>query len=205
MNLDIIIIGFLFVLFSMIIHEIAHGIMALWLGDYTAKNMGRISLNPAKHLDLSLSIFLPIVCILTNSPIIGGAKPVPINKNNLKWGNIGLAVVSLAGPLSNFILSILAISLIVIFNNPIASIYLLFFAKINLGLMIFNLIPIPPLDGSKILYPLAPDFIKGLFDKIEMRGSWIALIIIILFSSEISIFVSFLQSLIINVFMAFLS
>lgn len=71
--------------------------------------------------------------------------------------------------------------------------------------MIFNLIPIPPLDGSKILYPLAPDFIKGLFDKIEMRGSWIALIVIILFSSEISIFVSFLQSLIINVFMAFLS
>lgn len=129
MNLDIIIIGFLFVLFSMIIHEIAHGIMALWLGDYTAKNMGRISLNPVKHLDLSLSIFLPIVCMLTNSPIIGGAKPVPINKNNLKWGNIGMAIVSLAGPLSNFILSILAISLIVIFNNPIASIYLLFFCK----------------------------------------------------------------------------
>ena len=148
-------------LFSVVVHEVSHGAMADYLGDPTAKNAGRLSLNPLRHLDLFGSILLPIsLLILTagQGPIFGWAKPVPINPYNFrdkKWGNLKVA---LAGPLSNLLLALFFGFLLRIFNPPIQ--FYNFFSIViilNLLLAIFNLIPIPPLDGSHIFFSFLPE------------------------------------------------
>lgn len=157
-------------LFSAIIHEIAHGFVAERLGDPTARLLGRLTLNPKKHIDPFMSILLPFMLIFSGSPVIfGAAKPVPIDPFNLRDGRKDVALVSLAGPLSNIILAVIAASIIkVLFLiNPAIllqglfnfSLYELlgFIVQINLLLAIFNLIPIPPLDGSKIFALLLPE------------------------------------------------
>lgn len=157
-------------LFSAIIHEIAHGYVAERLGDPTARLLGRLTLNPKKHIDPVMSILLPFVLIFSGSPVIfGAAKPVPIDPFNLRDGRKDVALVSLAGPLSNIILAVIAASIIKVlfFINPTIllqglfnfTLYELlgFIVQINLLLAIFNLIPIPPLDGSKIFALLLPE------------------------------------------------
>src|SRR3989344_1398567 len=152
------IITLVILLFSAIIHEISHGFVAERLGDPTARLMGRLTLNPQKHIDPMMSIALPLLLLISGSPIIiGAAKPVPVDVFNLRDGRKDLALVSLAGPLSNVILAILASFIVKLLANfaPSETVFFLisFFtitAKLNLLLAIFNLIPIPPLDGSKI-------------------------------------------------------
>ncbi len=155
-------------LFSAIIHEISHGFVAERLGDPTARLLGRLSLNPKKHIDPVMSILLPLLLIFSGSPVIfGAAKPVPVDPFNLRDGRKDIALVSLAGPLSNIIIAIIAAILIkVLFLidpmlNSIVVLYSYIFLKIvvqiNLLLAIFNLIPIPPLDGSKIFSLLLPE------------------------------------------------
>jgi len=151
--------------FSIVIHEIAHGSVALHLGDQTAKQAGRLTLNPIKHIDPMGTIFIPLILLfftLGKGPIIGWAKPVPINPFNFrdqKWGTLKVAI---AGPSTNFLLGIifaLAIRFLVL-PEPL----LMFFSVIviyNFAWAIFNLIPIPPLDGSHILFSFFPEkFIK---------------------------------------------
>jgi Zn-dependent protease len=139
-------------------HEYMHGFAANELGDPTAKNAGRLSLNPIKHLDLFGSILIPLMLIISNSPFLfGWAKPVPYNPNylrNKKWGD---AIVSVAGPLGNLILALL-FAVVLRFISPLQPLYELVaqVILINLVLMVFNLIPIPPLDGSKILAVFLP-------------------------------------------------
>lgn len=139
-------------------HEYMHGFAANELGDPTAKNAGRLSLNPLKHLDPVGSILIPFILIISHSPFLfGWAKPVPYNPNNLrdkKWGD---AIVSVAGPLGNLILAIL-FAIVLRFISPLQPLYELIgqVILINLVLMVFNLIPIPPLDGSKILAVFLP-------------------------------------------------
>ncbi len=144
-------------LFSVIFHEVAHGLMADRLGDPTARYAGRLTLNPIPHIDLFGSILLPAFLLMINSPILfGAAKPVPVdyrNLRNLKWDMI---LVSFAGPFTNFILAVLA-ALVYRFTPNISALGqdLLFqTVSLNLVLALFNLIPIPPLDGSKILASL---------------------------------------------------
>jgi len=148
-------------LFSVVVHEVSHGAMADYLGDPTARYAGRLSLNPIRHLDFFGSIVLPIsLLILTGGqgPIFGWAKPVPINPYNFrdkKWGNLKVA---LAGPLSNLLIALFFGLLLRIFNPPIQ--FYTFFSIVvilNLLLAIFNLVPIPPLDGSHILFSLLPE------------------------------------------------
>ena len=148
-------------LFSVVIHEISHGAMADYLGDPTAKYAGRLSLNPLRHLDLFGSIILPIsLLILTRGqrPIFGWAKPVPINPYNFrdkKWGNLKVA---LAGPLSNFFVALFFGFLLRFFNLPFRLFdFLSVIVVLNLLLAIFNLVPIPPLDGSHLLFSLLPE------------------------------------------------
>ena len=90
---------------SVILHELAHGVVAYFLGDHTAKDSGRLTLNPLKHIDPYMSIIVPVILYLLNAPVFGGAKPVPIDTRNLKWREWGLALVAIAGPLTNFLIA----------------------------------------------------------------------------------------------------
>lgn len=178
------------VLVSMILHELAHGVMAYWLGDETAKDMGRLSFNPLKHLDPYMSILVPVMLYLIGGPIFGGAKPVPINPRNLKFREWGMALVAVAGPAMNFILAF-GVFLIGHFTGWLYEdslmgfgFYRMMFA--NLGFMIFNLIPIPPLDGSRILYAIAPDGARRVIAGMENYGIIIVMIMVVGFSGVLS-------------------
>lgn len=165
-----ILIGLTILILSAILHEIAHGFVADRLGDPTARLMGRLTLNPKSHIDPMMSIALPLLLILSGSPVIfGAAKPVPVDPFNLKEGRKDMALVALSGPLTNIVLAVLASLLIKLISLPIvmnilpplifAISYFLFtiILKYNLLLAILNLLPIPPLDGSKVFSLLLPD------------------------------------------------
>jgi Zn-dependent protease len=161
--MDIIII-LIILLFSAIVHEVSHGLMAERLGDSTARDMGRITLNPISHIDPYGSILLPALMYFAQAPftahpiIFGAAKPVPVNFNQLKPRKLGMILVSLAGPFSNFVLAIICALIIKVgLGNSIAYPILVDAIFVNLLLGTFNLIPIPPLDGSKVIAALLPD------------------------------------------------
>lgn len=147
-------------LFSLTVHESAHALSAHYMGDDTAKHLGRISLNPIAHIDIIGTVVIPLFMIFFPSsiPIFGWAKPVPVNPLNFRDKEGGISLVSFAGPLSNLILMVIAIVLykVVMAVPSLAAfeplrIFLFYLAAINLLLAIFNLIPVPPLDGSGVL------------------------------------------------------
>jgi len=158
---------------SVVIHEVSHGYMANYLGDPTAKFEGRLTLNPIKHLDFFGSILVPAILYMTQTGFIfGWAKPVPYNPYNLRPGRWSEAMVALAGPASNFALAIIFGILLRFgvangFSGGFLQITSLI-VFINLLLMVFNLVPIPPLDGSKILFALVPEQtfkLRGFFER----------------------------------------
>ena len=161
------IVPFVVLIFSAILHEMAHGYVANRLGDPTAKLMGRLTLNPGPHIDPLMTILLPLMLIFSGSPVIfGGAKPVPVNPFNLREGRKDMALVSLAGPLTNLLIAVIAGLLLKIllptlfFQSFFVALFtslLQIILRINLLLAIFNLIPLPPLDGSKIFALLLPE------------------------------------------------
>lgn len=153
------IIQLIILIFSAIVHEVMHGVVAEKLGDDTARLEGRITLNPIPHIDLFGSILLPLFLMMVGSPVIlGAAKPVPVNFRNLRDPKRGMALVSLAGPLANFGLAVLCVIPIKLgLVNQLSYEILIQAIIINLVLGTFNLIPIPPLDGSKVLAAMAPD------------------------------------------------
>ncbi len=161
MDIGSIVITLIILLFSVIIHEVSHGLVADRLGDNTARYAGRLTLNPLPHLDLFGSILLPLFLFLVNSPILfGAAKPVPVNFFNLRNPKRDMALVSLAGPGANFVLALVfAIPIRLGLIGPDLLGYQILFQAtlLNLGLGLFNLLPIPPLDGSKIFASLFSD------------------------------------------------
>lgn len=170
-------------LFAIILHEIAHGLVSTWLGDPTPKRQGRLSLNPLKHLD-------PIGTLCLIFFHVGWAKPVVVNPDYYKNKKRGMALVALAGPLMNFLLAIFSIIIMAIFvkvnaySNVLIIIYnfLLYFSVINLGLGLFNLIPIPPLDGSRIIGAFLKDDTYEQYMKYERYGFIIIAILLALSS-----------------------
>ena len=168
---------------SVVIHEVAHGAVAGFLGDPTARLAGRLTLNPIKHLDLFGSIILPAGMALLGGPIFGWAKPVPYNPYNLKvpWGE---ATVAAAGPASNFLIALvfsllLRGGVISSWFGPVAVELVLSIVFINIILAVFNLIPVPPLDGSKILFNLLPSRLRFIEDWFTQYQFFFLVLIII--------------------------
>lgn len=178
MPTEIAIFQIIVLVFSAIIHEYMHGWMADYLGDSTAKDLGRLTLNPIPHIDFFGSILLPFLLIISGSGFVfGWAKPVPYNPHNLRDQKYGPAKVALAGPMGNFIVA-LFFGLFLRFV-PIVSVQLIGFLQIiifvNLLLMVFNLVPIPPMDGSKVLMPFLPYKWQVKYESLERYGMFLVL------------------------------
>ncbi len=174
-----IIIRLVVIIMSIVIHEMAHGYAAYLLGDKTAAHAGRLSLNPLRHLDPFGSIILPFLMVAFGGPMIGYAKPVPYNPNNLKDPRRDEVLVALAGPLSNFILAFVACGLLVAFNfSDAAMVILQPLMLVNLSLMFFNLIPFPPLDGSSIISIFLPQKAMHSYYKIQQYSMPILLAVL---------------------------
>ncbi len=183
---ELLALSIVILLFSVIVHEVMHGWVALKFGDTTAQRAGRLTLNPIPHIDLFGTILLPALLIFTGSPILfGWAKPVPVNPLNFSNLRKGELLVSAAGILANFSLAIIAALLYHLFNSfnqtPELILDLLRFAtRINLILGIFNLFPIPPLDGSKVLMSQLPLKLARSYQKIEPYGILILLLLLMI-------------------------
>ncbi|MFH1413071.1 MAG: site-2 protease family protein [bacterium] len=218
------IFAILALIMSAVVHEYSHGWMAFKLGDTTAKDMGRLTLNPIKHLDLFGSIILPTLLVLSSSTFfIAWAKPVPFNPYRLSDLKFGPLKVALAGPFSNFVMAVIfgllarglaipahtKVELTVNFlsgqhdlllsmmgGNFVYTIFVMFVIVVfvNLALMIFNLVPIPPLDGSKIIYTFLPNNLKEWFYRVERYSLFILILLIVLG------FFSFIIPLILGIF-----
>ena len=192
MNLGSIVIVLIIVVGSVILHELAHGLVAYWLGDNTAKEAGRLTLNPIKHIDPIMSILVPVMLYIIGTPVFGGAKPVPIDSRNLKWREWGMALVALAGPLMNFLIAFIFFlighfsGLAYGFGGELPALIFSEIVYVNLGFMIFNLIPIPPLDGSRLLYAIAPDSVRFFMLGMERYGIIIIYALILLFGQVFS-------------------
>ncbi len=196
----IVIFQIIVLVFSAIIHEYMHGWMADRLGDPTAKNLGRLTLNPIPHIDLFGSILLPALLVITNAGFVfGWAKPVPYNPYNLRDQKYGGAKVAAAGPLGNFITA-LFFGLILRFFPlaPQLEVFLQLIVFINLLLMVFNLVPIPPLDGSKILAAFLPHEWQVRFAAMERYGMFVVLLFIMLGFFTIIPVINFLFRLIVG-------
>jgi Zn-dependent protease len=234
MTNEIVLVGFylLTLVYSVIIHEVSHGVVALWLGDLTAKYAGRLNLNPLKHIDPFGSVILPVLLFVTTGFAFGWAKPVPYNPYNLRSQKWGPTIVALAGPLSNFLIAAVAALFAALLpltllskqdilgrfigviggrgeflerfglladalSGSMAGIFyglLLLVIFWNVVLACFNLLPIPPLDGSKILYTFLPLSERTIL-MLEQYGLFLLIFVIFFFSGPIGIFINFVLSL----------
>lgn len=190
--------------FSIIIHEVSHGAMAYLLGDPTAKYAGRLTLNPIPHIDPIGSIILPLLMSLSGTGIIfGWAKPVPYNPYNLRDQKYGSMLVGLAGPASNLAIAI-AFGLLIRamnmygFDNPALGMFFGVIVFYNILLAVFNLVPIPPLDGSKILFFLLPDSAYRFKALLEQNGLILLLLFIFFFSAILSPIIEWIFRLIVG-------
>ena len=185
---------------SVVIHEVSHGFVAEKFGDKTARNAGRLTLNPLKHLDLFGSVLLPIVLYFTSGFVFGWAKPVPYNPYNLRDRKKGEIAVASAGILANISIAII-FGLILRFSSgfsvPVGFYFIVStIVAVNLALAIFNLVPIPPLDGSKILFNILPRPFAGFVELLEKYSIVFFLLFIVFFSDFLYPVLSFTYHLI---------
>lgn len=171
------------IIVSLTIHEMTHAFVGHALGDSTAADEGRISLNPIRHIDPFMTLALPLITAIIppHQPILA-AKPVPFDPRNLKWDEFGAALIAVAGPLSNLVLAALAsigLHFAVGTSGGLLVHFLTIFMFTNVGLFVFNLVPIPPLDGSRVLYAFAPDGLRRVMEQIEPYGFFIVFGLII--------------------------
>lgn len=161
------------IIISMSIHEATHGFVAHWLGDDTAHDMGRLTLNPLKHIDVTTTVLLPMVLLIAGQPPFFAAKPVPFNPERVRWGEYGAALVGVAGPLTNLLLAGVGALAFHTFGATAGfDVYnaIVIFVEVNIAFFVFNMIPFPPLDGSRLLYAFAPEPLQRVMQQIEATG-----------------------------------
>lgn len=183
MSFDLLTIGLviLAVGVSVILHEIMHGYVAKYLGDDTAEKEGRLSLNPAVHIDPIFTLALPVFLAILGQPIFGAAKPVPVLGHRLKWDEFGMALVAVMGPLTNLFLAIVGGLILAFFNfTGVFEYWWQLFISVNIGFFIFNMLPIPPLDGSRVLYAFSPEPLQNVLIQLERFGFIIILLVVLL-------------------------
>jgi Zn-dependent protease len=190
-------------IFSVVIHEVSHGAMANYLGDPTAKESGRLTLNPIKHLDPVGSILVPLFLTLIRSPILfGWAKPVPINPYNFRDQRYGSAKAALSGPGSNLTIALVFGLALRFFPaiSAISGLYLMFsyIVYINILLALFNLLPVPPLDGSHILFTFLPPGFENIKIFLSQFGIFILLLVLFFFSHWLFLIINGVFSLIVG-------
>lgn len=178
---EVFVFSIIILLLSVIIHEVAHGLSARYFGDHTAERAGRLTLNPIPHIDPFGTILLPLLLILTGSPVLfGWAKPVPINPLNFRDIRKGELATSAAGVLANLALAAIGA---IIFHSipqdflPLVKSLALFTVRINAVLAVFNLLPIPPLDGSKVVMSILPAHLENEYRKLERFGFMILILL----------------------------
>jgi Zn-dependent protease len=161
------------ILVSITLHEAMHAYTSHWLGDDTAHLQGRVSLNPLRHIDPFLTVLMPLLLFLSGAPILGAAKPVPFNPARLRYDEFGAALVAVAGPLTNLVLAGVGAVAFRLFSDTATPIFvdsIVLFVVVNIGFFVFNMIPFPPLDGSRVLYALAPEGVRRVMGQIESFG-----------------------------------
>jgi len=187
-----ILIVFIVILLSMTLHEAMHAFTGYWLGDDTAKAQGRLTLNPLAHIDPYLTVLLPLGLAVLGLPVFGGAKPVPFNPARVRYGEFGAALVGIAGPLTNLVIAFFAFGIYALGGAPDTStlpgLILLTTVMVNLGFFIFNILPIPPLDGSRVLYALAPGAARRVMEGMERYGIMLVFAIVLLFNQQLGLF-----------------
>ncbi len=166
------------------VHEATHAFVAHRLGDSTAHDEGRVTLNPLKHIDIYMTILLPAVLMLLKLPPIFIARPVPFDPHRIRHGEYGAAIMAVAGPISNLMLAIIAAVLIRLAPSMAIVEPLLLFMAVNVALFVFNMLPIPPLDGSRLFYAFAPEPVQKVMYQIESMG-FIALLLLLLLLSPV--------------------
>lgn len=185
-----IVIIFVSLVISITLHEAMHAFTGHWLGDDTAYREGRISLNPFRHVDPFATILLPMITlVLFHLPLLA-AKPVPFNPNRVRFDEFGAALVGIAGPLTNLFLALSAAGIINIFQEVLPyGVFkgLVIFLAVNVGLFVFNMIPIPPLDGSRLLYAFAPESVQDFMASLERIGIMIVFGLVLLIPSFIDL------------------
>ena len=177
-----ILIPLVVLIFSAIIHEVMHGVAADKLGDPTARKMGRLTLNPIPHIDPLMSVLVPALLLFSGSPILfGAAKPVPINPFNFKDPKKDMALTALAGPLTNFLLAVAGAGLLKTVGAGSDILYTVLYAVIlyNVVLAVINLIPIPPLDGSRVFAAFLPNELARAYMSIERFGIFLLFILLL--------------------------
>lgn len=171
------------ILLSSTLHEAMHAYTSWRLGDDTALKAGRLTLNPIAHIDPFLSVILPFFLAISGLPIIGAAKPVPFNPNRVRGAEKGAALVAVSGPLTNLVLAfVFGLPLRLFVLPAVLTELLVLCVLVNLGFFIFNMLPIPPLDGSRLLYAFSPDSVRRTMTAIERSGLIFIMAFVLLFS-----------------------
>lgn len=189
MDITLLLIVLISILVSMTLHEAMHAFASDWLGDDTARLDGRLTLNPFAHIDPFTTILLPLMLVAMGAPPFGAAKPVPFNPYRLRFGDYGAAIVGAAGPLTNLLLAVVSGGILRIFGSDLDPSFiniLSIFTLVNISFFIFNMIPFPPLDGSRVLYAVAPDPVRRVMERIESMGFMAIILFFVIFYAVLS-------------------